>query len=115
LVRAGGANWLTRLLSLEPSSWRGSPASGLLAAVREAEIVDLPASEECCGFGGVFSVEHPEISAEMLKRKIKNLETSQSPTLVVADTGCRMHIAGDLHRQEKPQKVVHIAEVLKSY
>ena len=86
----------------------------LLAAVRGAEIVELPASDDCCGFGGVFSVEHPELSAEMLKRKISNLETSGSPTLVLADTGCRMHIAGGLHRQGKPQKVVHIAEVLDS-
>jgi L-lactate dehydrogenase complex protein LldE len=86
----------------------------LLAAVRGAEIVELAASDDCCGFGGVFSVEHPELSAEMLKRKISNLETSTSPTLVLADTGCRMHIAGGLHRQGKPQKVVHIAEVLDS-
>lgn len=86
----------------------------LLAAVKDAEIVDLPASDDCCGFGGVFSVEHPELSAEMLKRKISNLEASSSPTLVLADTGCRMHIAGGLHRQGKSQKVVHIAEVLNS-
>jgi len=84
----------------------------LLAAVKDAELVELPAAEDCCGFGGVFSVEHPELSAEMLKRKIASLEQSESPTLVVADTGCRMHIAGGLHRQKKPQKVVHIAEVL---
>ena len=84
----------------------------LLAAVRRAEIVELPASDDCCGFGGVFSVEHPELSAEMLKRKIGNLEASGAPTLVLADTGCRMHIAGGLHRQEKSQQVLHIAEVL---
>jgi L-lactate dehydrogenase complex protein LldE len=82
--------------------------------VHGAEIVELPASDDCCGFGGVFSVEHPELSAEMLKRKISNLETSGSPILVLADTGCRMHIAGGLHRLGKPQKVVHIAEVLDS-
>jgi len=86
----------------------------LLAAVRGAEIVELPASDDCCGFGGVFSVEHPELSAEMLKRKVGNLESSGSPTLVLADTGCRMHIAGGLHRQGKPQKVLHIAEILNS-
>ncbi len=86
----------------------------LLAAVQGAEIVELPASDECCGFGGVFSVEHPELSAEMLKRKVSNLETSGSPTLVLADTGCRMHIAGGLRRMKKPQRVVHIAEVLNN-
>jgi L-lactate dehydrogenase complex protein LldE len=84
----------------------------LLAHVHGATIVELPHAEDCCGFGGVFSVEHPEISAEMLNRKIENLEASKAPTLVLADTGCRMHIAGGLNKRKKTQKVVHIAEVL---
>jgi L-lactate dehydrogenase complex protein LldE len=84
----------------------------LLAAVKDAEIVELPEREDCCGFGGVFSVEHPELSAEFLKRKIANFEKTGSPTLVVADTGCLMHIQGGLARQGKDQRVVHIAEVL---
>lgn len=84
----------------------------LLAKVKGAQIVELPEDQDCCGFGGIFSVAHPELSAEFLKRKISNLEKTQAPTLVVADTGCIMHIAGGLHRQKKSQKVVHIAEVL---
>ena len=84
----------------------------LLANVKSAQIVDLPNAEECCGFGGIFSMEHPELSAEWLKRKIGNLEESKSPTLVVAEAGCLMHIAGGLHRQKKQQRVVHIAEIL---
>ena len=86
----------------------------LLANVHGAKLVDLPNAQECCGFGGVMSVEHPELSAEWLKRKISNLEASQSPTLVVTDAGCLMHIAGGLNRQKKSQRVVHIAEVLNS-
>lgn len=84
----------------------------LLANIRGATLVELPHQEECCGFGGIFSMEHPELSAEWLKRKIGNLEATQSPTLVVAEAGCLMHIAGGLHRQKKQQRVVHIAEVL---
>ena len=84
----------------------------LLAAVEQTEIVELSEREDCCGFGGVFSVEHPELSAEMLKRKISNLETTAAPTLVVCDAGCLMHIQGGLQRQGKSQRVVHIAEVL---
>lgn len=84
----------------------------LLANVHGATVVELPHAEECCGFGGIFSMEHPELSAEWLKRKIGNLEATQSPTLVVTEAGCRMHIAGGLHRQKKTQRVVHIAEVL---
>ncbi len=84
----------------------------LLANVRGAEVRELPEAQDCCGFGGIFSVEQPELSAEMLKRKIKNLETTQAPTLVVCDAGCLMHIQGGLHRNRMPQRVVHIAEIL---
>lgn len=84
----------------------------LLANVKGATVVELPHAEECCGFGGIFSMEHPELSAEWLKRKIGNLEATQAPVLVVTEAGCQMHIAGGLHRQKKKQRVVHIAEVL---
>ena len=116
-ISAIGARWPGRL-TYHPSCHllRGLGVDrqprALLAAVREAEIVELPESEDCCGFGGVFSVEHPELSAEFLKRKIANFEKTESPTLVVADAGCLMHIQGGLRRQGKSQRVVHIAEVL---
>ncbi|MEW6029092.1 MAG: (Fe-S)-binding protein [Chloroflexota bacterium] len=84
----------------------------LLSKVRGAEIRELPEAEDCCGFGGIFSIEHPELSAEFLKRKINNLEKTESPVLVVADSGCLMHIAGGLHRQKKTQRVMHIVEIL---
>jgi L-lactate dehydrogenase complex protein LldE len=86
----------------------------LLANVKGAKLVELPEADSCCGFGGIFSVEHPELSAEWLKRKIGNLEKTESPILVVTESGCLMHIAGGLHRQKKSQRVMHIAEVLNS-
>ncbi|HAV78307.1 MAG TPA: Fe-S oxidoreductase [Anaerolineae bacterium] len=84
----------------------------LLENVKGANIVELPEAESCCGFGGIFSMEHPELSAEWLKRKISNLDQTQSNTLVVTESGCLLHIAGGLHRQKKQQKVIHIAELL---
>lgn len=114
-----GAKW-DGLLTYHPSchTLRGINVDGqpleLLRNVRGATLVDLPNREECCGFGGVMSVEHPELSAEWLKRKISNLESSNSPTLVVTDAGCLMHIAGGLSRQGKSQRVMHIAEVLNN-
>ncbi|MBI5826002.1 MAG: (Fe-S)-binding protein [Chloroflexi bacterium] len=119
-----GATW-DGLLTYHPSchALRGINVDrqprALLANVHGATLVELPNAEECCGFGGVMSIEHPELSAEWLKRKISNLESThpstnsgQAPTLVVTDAGCLMHIAGGLHRLGKRQKVVHIAEVL---
>ena len=112
-----GAQW-NGMLTYHPSchTLRGinvdKQPRALLANVHGATLVELPNAQECCGFGGVMSVEHPELSAEWLKRKISNLESTQSPTLVVTDAGCLMHIAGGLHRQGKKQRVMHIAEVL---
>lgn len=84
----------------------------LLQKVKGTTLEELPDAHECCGFGGVMSVEHPELSAEWLKRKISNLEKTQASTLVVTDAGCLMHIMGGLKRQGKSQQVIHIAEVL---
>ena len=112
-----GAKW-GGMLTYHPSchTLRGinvdKQPRALLANVQGATLVELPHAEECCGFGGIMSVEHPELSAEWLKRKISNLEASQAPTLVVTDAGCLMHIAGGLNRQKKSQRVMHIAEVL---
>jgi L-lactate dehydrogenase complex protein LldE len=112
-----GAHW-EGILTYHPSchTLRGMKIDRqprlLLAHVKGAQIVDLPHADECCGFGGIFSMEHPELSAEWLKRKISNLDATQAPTLVVTESGCLMHLSGGLHRQQKTQKVMHIAQVL---
>lgn len=84
----------------------------LLQAVQGAEFVELPGTAECCGFGGVFSVEHPEVSAAMLENKIKNFQMTGAPLVVSCDGGCVTHINGGLHRKKLPQRAVHIADVL---
>jgi len=84
----------------------------LLAAVRGAEIVELPGSAECCGFGGVFSVEYPEISAAMLGRKIANLEEAGADWVVSCDAGCITNINGGLKRMGKPPRAIYLAQIL---
>jgi L-lactate dehydrogenase complex protein LldE len=84
----------------------------LLAAVHNAEFVELPNTADCCGFGGIFSIEHPEISDAMLERKIENLEKSGAPIVVSCDAGCVTNINGGLHRKHKNQRAVHIADIL---
>jgi L-lactate dehydrogenase complex protein LldE len=84
----------------------------LLAAIQGAEFVELPDTTDCCGFGGVFSVEHPEISTAMLKRKIANIDATGADYIVSCDAGCLTNINGGLHRMHKPQRAVHIADLL---
>jgi L-lactate dehydrogenase complex protein LldE len=72
----------------------------------------LPNAEECCGFGGLFSVEMPEVSAAMMKSKIDRVESTGADLLVGGDVSCLMHLAGGLHRRGSPIEVRHIAQVL---
>jgi L-lactate dehydrogenase complex protein LldE len=84
----------------------------LLQSVHSTGLVELPESQDCCGFGGVFSVEHPELSAAMLERKIKNIANSQADVVVACDAGCIIHINGGLQRQGRPGCAMHLAEIL---
>jgi Fe-S oxidoreductase len=80
--------------------------------VRDAQFVELPENEDCCGFGGIFSMEHPELSAELLRRKMRNIERSGAEVVVVTEPGCMMHVAGGLRRSLQPGRVLHLAQIL---
>jgi L-lactate dehydrogenase complex protein LldE len=69
-------------------------------------------SDECCGFGGSFSVRLPEVSAAILDRKLGHLETSGADCLVACDAGCLLQIGGGLRRRGSQVRALHLAEVL---
>lgn len=84
----------------------------LLRAVRGLTLVDLPGAEECCGFGGTFSVKNPDVSVAMGADKARHVRQSGADTLVAADRSCLMHIGGLLSRTRGGVQVMHLAEVL---
>jgi L-lactate dehydrogenase complex protein LldE len=89
-----------------------SQAETLLDAVDGIGRCELEDAEECCGFGGLFAIEMPEISAAIANTKLDNVEASGADTLVGSDVSCLMHLAGGLHRRGSRIRVRHIAEVL---
>jgi L-lactate dehydrogenase complex protein LldE len=84
----------------------------LLDNLRGAEVVELPQSDECCGFGGSFSVRLPEVSTAILERKLLNVEASGASCVVACDAGCLMQMRGGLHRRGSRVRALHLAEVL---
>ncbi len=84
----------------------------LLRAVEGIDLRELPASDTCCGFGGVFSVKFPEISLAMCEDKIARIESTGAEFVVATDSSCLMHIAGALERRGSPVRTLHLAEVL---
>jgi len=76
------------------------------------ELRELSAPDVCCGFGGAFCVKYPEISAAMADEKIADIESTGAATVVAADLGCLLHLAGRMKRQGKPIRARHVAELL---
>jgi L-lactate dehydrogenase complex protein LldE len=90
------------------------PPLKLLENVRGLQLCELPKATECCGFGGLFSVKFPDISAAMLADKCKCIESSGAEFVVANDGGCLMQIGGGLHRADSPVRTLHLAEILAS-
>jgi L-lactate dehydrogenase complex protein LldE len=86
----------------------------LLSNVRGLEYRELPNIEECCGFGGTFSVKMPGTSLAMGKSKVENIIKTGADVVVSNDISCLMHIGGILQRNPDTKHIqtTHIAEVL---
>jgi L-lactate dehydrogenase complex protein LldE len=76
------------------------------------DVVDLPDADQCCGFGGSFSVRLPEVSSAILDKKVAAIESTGADCLVACDAGCLMQIGGRLTRQRSRVRAVHLAELL---
>ena len=84
----------------------------LLAHVHDAEVIDLPGAEECCGFGGLFAVKMSDISGAMLQRKLDAIERAGAQIVAGCDVSCLLHIGGGLHRRGTNIETRHLAELL---
>jgi L-lactate dehydrogenase complex protein LldE len=84
----------------------------LLRAVPGVELVELPGADECCGFGGSFSVRLPEVSTAILDRKLASVERTGADCVVACDAGCLLQMGGGLSRRGARARAVHLAEVL---
>jgi len=84
----------------------------LLRQLRNVQILPLEREEECCGFGGVFSVKQPAISAAIAADKADDIERSGAEVVIGQDCGCLVNIEGVLRQRKSPVRVMHIAEFL---
>ncbi|WP_433795174.1 (Fe-S)-binding protein [Actinoplanes sp. CA-252034] len=86
----------------------------LLRQVRGLDLVELPAAEQCCGFGGTFSIKNPETSTAMLADKMTHIVSTGADVCTAGDSSCLMHIGGGLSRLQTGVRTVHLAEILAS-
>ncbi|GAA4833919.1 (Fe-S)-binding protein [Saccharopolyspora rosea] len=86
----------------------------LLREVRSIDLVELPAAEQCCGFGGTFALKNPDVSVAMGADKARHARETGAEVLCAGDSSCLMHIGGLLSRQRCGIRVLHLAEILAS-
>jgi L-lactate dehydrogenase complex protein LldE len=84
----------------------------ILRSLEGVEFVELPGADECCGFGGSFAVRLPEVSAQILAKKLTNVEATGATCLVACDAGCLMQMGGGLRRRRSRVRALHLAELL---
>ena len=83
-----------------------------LRQVGNLRLRELEHAEACCGFGGTFCVKFPEVADRIVVDKIDDIVASKADTVVSADLGCLLNIAGKLRRGGHKIKVFHVAEIL---
>jgi L-lactate dehydrogenase complex protein LldE len=108
---AGRLTWHDACHGLRDLGIKSEPRR-LLRRVRGVELVELPNAESCCGFGGTFSVKHPEVSVAMLDEKIDAIERAGVDAVVSGDASCLMQIGGRLSRRGSAVRALHLADVL---
>jgi len=86
----------------------------LLRSVRQMTYCELPDGEDCCGFGGTFSVKMPGTSLAMGRTKVENIVRSGAEVVVSPDISCLMHVGGILGRNPDTKHIrcMHVAELL---
>jgi L-lactate dehydrogenase complex protein LldE len=84
----------------------------LLKGVRDLDYRELPAIDECCGFGGLFSVKYAELSTSMGAAKCGHANSTGAEFLVSGDSSCLMHVGGMLAEKGERLRTMHLAEVL---
>ena len=84
----------------------------LLHAVEALELIELPAADQCCGFGGTFAIKNADTSTAMLADKMRHVLDTGAEICTAGDSSCLMHMGGGLSRIRAGAKTLHLAQIL---
>lgn len=85
----------------------------LVRSVEGTRLVEFGEAEQCCGFGGTFSVAFPHISGAMGMLKLDHIAEALADVVVSTDMGCLMQLSGLAKREGLPFKAAHVAQFLR--
>ncbi|HEX5164405.1 MAG TPA: LUD domain-containing protein [Thermomicrobiales bacterium] len=90
----------------------GAGARRIVAGVLGLELREMQDSRVCCGFGGSFSVDYPQVSTAILGKKLVNAEDTAADVVISDNPGCIMQLRGGLIARNSSTRVLHLAELI---
>jgi L-lactate dehydrogenase complex protein LldE len=84
----------------------------ILSKVKGLQLIELDRADDCCGFGGTFSVKEPELSIKMGNDRIQDLIKNKAEVITGTDVSCLMHLEGIVRKNKYPLEVKHFSEIL---
>lgn len=92
----------------------GESAIALLKSIDGLELLPVGEYEQCCGFGGTFSVSFPNASEAIGELKVQHLLEHKPDYLAAVDMGCGIHIGGIVKAQGQDIELLHVAQILRN-
>ena len=84
----------------------------LVSGIENANVMEMDGCNECCGFGGLFSVKMADVSGAMLQQKMKQIEACSAESILTGDASCLDASAGVSKSKIRQPPVRHIADLL---
>ena len=84
----------------------------ILKKIKGVRITEMSEPEECCGFGGSFSIKYGGISSEIAEKKCSDIISTDVKNVCLGDLGCALNIKGKLDWMKHDIEVSHLIDVL---
>jgi L-lactate dehydrogenase complex protein LldE len=84
----------------------------LLGMMKGLELIEMPESETCCGFGGTFAIKNSSVSAAMAEKKVINALSTGVKYIVSTEASCLMNINGYINKHKLDIKGIHLSDVI---
>ena len=91
---------------------RSSTIIEILKKVKEIKLIELDRPDDCCGFGGTFSMKEADLSVKMGVDRLGDFMNSGAEVVTGTDMSCLMHLEGIINKRKLPLEVKHFSEII---
>jgi len=89
-----------------------SKIESLLTQINHIKLTKPNRVDECCGFGGTFALNEPDVSTQMGIDRLQDHMDNGVEYITGVDISCLMHLQGLIDRRKLPIKTIHISQIL---